>query len=79
MAVPAAALSATGSGDTIVTIEDAAGSTRVITVLPGLSAPGGMVQITPVDGEISEGDRVVVGLQQATAETDAGDEAEAAK
>lgn len=79
LAVPAAALSATGSGDTIVTIEDAAGSTRVITVLPGLSAPGGMVQITPVDGDIAEGDRVVVGLQQATAETDAGDEAEAAK
>jgi multidrug efflux pump subunit AcrA (membrane-fusion protein) len=69
LAVPAAALSATGSGDTIVTVEDADGSTRVVTVLPGLSAPGGMVEISPVDGELQEGDRVVVGFQQGSTTT----------
>jgi len=69
LAVPAAALSATGSGDTIVTVEEEDGSTRVVQVIPGLSAPGGMVQITPVDGELGEGDRVVVGFQQGGATT----------
>lgn len=64
LAVPAAALSATGSGDTIVTVEADDGSTRDVKVTPGLSAPGGMVQVTTIDGELAEGDRVVVGLQQ---------------
>lgn len=69
LAVPAAALSATGSGDTIVTVEEDDGSTRVVTVLPGLSAPGGMVEVTPVDGELDEEDRVVVGFQQGSTTT----------
>ncbi|MEA2002230.1 MAG: peptidoglycan-binding protein [Actinomycetota bacterium] len=64
LAVPAAALSATGSGETIVTVEETNGSTRDVTVTPGLSAAGGMVEITPIDGELAEGDRVVVGFQQ---------------
>ena len=72
LAVPAAALSATGSGDTIVTVEMDDGSTRVVQVSPGLSAPGGMVEITPLDGELAEGDRVVVGFQQAVTTTTAG-------
>ncbi len=66
LAVPAAALSATGAGDTTVTVEMDDGTTRVVTVLPGLSAAGGMVEVTAVDGELNEGDRVVVGLQQGT-------------
>lgn len=69
LAVPAAALSATGSGDTIVTVESDDGTTRVVTVSPGLSAPGGMVEVTPLDGELAEGDRVVVGFQQVTTST----------
>jgi multidrug efflux pump subunit AcrA (membrane-fusion protein) len=69
LAVPAAALSATGSGDTIVTVAMDDGSTRVVRVSPGLSAPGGMVEITPLDGELEEGERVVVGFQQGTATT----------
>jgi peptidoglycan hydrolase-like protein with peptidoglycan-binding domain len=69
LAVPAAALSATGSGDTIVTVEDDDGATRVVTVTAGLSAPGGMVEVTPLDGELTEGDRVVVGFQQGSTPT----------
>ncbi len=70
LAVPAAALSATGSGDTIVTVEEADGGTRDVAVIPGLSAPGGMVEITVTDGELGEGDRVVVGLNQGSQRTE---------
>lgn len=76
LAVPAAALSATGSGDTIVTVENADGSTRDVAVIPGLSAPGGMVEITVTDGELSEGDRVVVGLSQGNQRTEESEEPE---
>ncbi|MCP3997144.1 MAG: hypothetical protein GY722_19110 [bacterium] len=76
LAVPAAALSATGSGDTIVTVEMEDGSTRVVQVFPGLSAPGGMVEITPIDGELEEGDRVVVGFQQGSTTTTVGPDEE---
>ncbi len=63
LAVPAAALSATGAGDTIVTVEDADGTTRSVTVTPGLSTTGGMVEVTPTEGDLEAGDRVVVGFQ----------------
>lgn len=63
LAVPAAALSAAGSGDTIVTVEAADGTTRAVIVIPGLSTAGGMVEITPVDGGLEPGDRVVVGVR----------------
>ncbi|MEN8239110.1 MAG: peptidoglycan-binding protein [Actinomycetota bacterium] len=63
LAVPAAALSATGAGDTIVTVEDDDGTTRAVEVTPGLSTAGGMVEVTPVDGDLEVGDRVVVGFQ----------------
>jgi peptidoglycan hydrolase-like protein with peptidoglycan-binding domain len=69
LAVPAAALSATGSGDTIVTVEEADGTTRDVKVKAGLSALGGLVEVTPIDGELDEGDRVVVGLQQGSRST----------
>lgn len=65
LAVPAAALSATGAGDTIVTVEDPNGTTRAVIVIPGLSTAGGMVEVTPVDGDLEAGDRVVVGFQTA--------------
>lgn len=65
LAVPAAALSATGAGDTIVTVEDPDGTTRAVIVTTGLSTAGGMVEITPVIGDLAAGDRVVVGFQTA--------------
>lgn len=65
LAVPAAALSATGAGDTIVTVENPDGTTRTVTVTPGLSTAGGMVEITLVEGDLVIGDRVVVGFQVA--------------
>ena len=70
LAVPAAALSATGSGDTIVTVEAEDGATRDVKVKPGLSAPGGLVEVTPLAGGLlEEGDRVVVGVQLGNAAT----------
>jgi multidrug efflux pump subunit AcrA (membrane-fusion protein) len=61
LAVPASAISATADGSAQVTIEEEDGSTRFLTVAPGLSS-GGLVQITALDGDLAEGDRVVVGV-----------------
>ena len=61
LVVPAAAISATADGSSQVRVEDDSGSTRFITVIPGLSSSG-LVQVTAVDGELVEGDRVVVGV-----------------
>src|SRR5690606_22158241 len=73
LAVPAAALSATADGSTIVQVEEDDGALRAVTVEPGLAA-GGLVEVTPVEGQLAEGDLVVVGLEQgsagATAEND---------
>lgn len=73
LAVPAAALSATADGSTIVQVEEDDGALRTVTVEPGLAA-GGLVEVTPVEGQLAEGDLVVVGLEQgsagATAEND---------
>jgi peptidoglycan hydrolase-like protein with peptidoglycan-binding domain len=60
LAVPAAALYATADGSTRVEVEDADGTLRIVTVETGLAADG-LVEISPVDGEIAEGDLVVVG------------------
>jgi hypothetical protein len=60
LAVPAAAISATADGSSQVRIQHDDGSTSFVTVIPGLSSSG-LVQITAGDGELSEGDRVVVG------------------
>ena len=62
LAVPAAALSATGTGETIVTVQDSDGATRSVSVEPGLSTSGGMVEVTPHNGDLDVGDRVVVGI-----------------
>ena len=59
-AVPAAALSATADGAVRIEIAGEDGSTRFVAVEPGLSAQG-LVEVTPLDGEIAVGDRVVVG------------------
>lgn len=60
LAVPAAALSATADGSTRVEVEQPDGSTRFVVVDPGLAASG-LVEVTPLEGELQEGDLVVVG------------------
>ena len=61
LAVPAAALSATADGSARVEVEQPGGSTRFVAVEPGLAASG-LVEVTPLDGELQEGDLVVVGV-----------------
>ena len=60
-AVPAAALSATADGTTRIEIARPDGTARFVEVEPGLAAQG-LVEVTPLDGEISAGDQVVVGV-----------------
>ena len=61
LAVPAAALSATADGAARVEVEQPGGSTRFVAVEPGLAASG-LVEVTPLDGELQKGDLVVVGV-----------------
>ena len=61
LVVPNAALSATASGLTRVEVEQPDGTTRFVSVEPGLST-GGRAEVTPVDGELIAGDLVVVGV-----------------
>jgi peptidoglycan hydrolase-like protein with peptidoglycan-binding domain len=60
LAVPQAAVSATADGQTWVTVIDADESPRVVHVTAGVSADG-LVEVTPTDGELEPGDRVVTG------------------
>jgi peptidoglycan hydrolase-like protein with peptidoglycan-binding domain len=60
LAVPAAALYATADGSTRVEVEEDGGRLRTVNVETGLAA-GGLVEITPIDGDIAVGDLVVVG------------------
>ena len=64
LAVPAAALSATGSGETIVTVLEDDETTRVVVVIPGLATASGLVEVTAVNGDLDESDWVVVGFEQ---------------
>lgn len=60
LVVPAAALSLGGDGATRVEVVDGS-DTSTIEVMPGLTA-GGLVEVTPAEeGELEEGDEVVVG------------------
>ena len=61
LAVPAAALSSTADGSAQVEVLLPDGTSRFVRVEPGLSAEG-LVEITPLDGEIVEGDLVVIGV-----------------
>lgn len=69
LAVPAAALSATANGSTIVQVEEDDDSLRTVTVRPGLAA-GGLVEVSPLEGSLVEGDWVVVGREGSTATSD---------
>jgi len=75
LAVPVSALSATAGGDTIVTVEADDKTVRTVKVKPGLTASG-LVEVTPTEGELTEGERVVVGFQQGSATTTTTTEAE---
>jgi peptidoglycan hydrolase-like protein with peptidoglycan-binding domain len=75
LAVPAAALSATANGSTILQVEEEDGSLRTVAVEPGLAA-GGLVEVTPIDGELEEGDWVVVGREGSTRPSDDTDTTE---
>ena len=68
LAVPAAALSATANGSTILQVENEDTTLRTVTVEPGLAA-GGLVEVTPLEGELAEGDRVVVGREGSSQES----------
>lgn len=65
LAVPAAALYATADGSTRVEIEDDDGSVRTVTVETGLAADG-LVEVTPVDGDMAAGALVIVGADGST-------------
>lgn len=60
LAVPAAALYSTADGSIRLEVEESDGTLRTVTVETGLAA-GGLVEITPIDGDLAEGDLVVVG------------------
>jgi multidrug efflux pump subunit AcrA (membrane-fusion protein) len=75
LAVPAAALSATANGSTILQVEEEDGSLRTVSVEPGLAA-GGLVEVTPIDGELEVGDWVVVGREGSTGSSDDADTTE---
>jgi peptidoglycan hydrolase-like protein with peptidoglycan-binding domain len=76
LAVPLAALSATADGSSRIEVERDDGSTAFIEVEIGLDA-GGYAEIIPVDGEVHEGDRVVVGTEQESTSTETTEDAEA--
>ncbi len=76
LAVPLAALSATADGSSRIEVEHDDGSTAFIEVEIGLDA-GGYAEIVPVDGEVHEGDRVVVGTEQVSTSTATTEDAEA--
>jgi multidrug efflux pump subunit AcrA (membrane-fusion protein) len=71
LAVPAAALSATANGSTILQVENGDRTLRTVTVEAGLAA-GGLVEVTAVEGQLSEGDLVVVGREGSSTEPATG-------
>ncbi len=74
LAVPMAALSAGADGSSRVEVERADGTVEIVTVVPGLNARAqGLVEITPVDGQLEEGDRVVVGNNVGASDSDEPD------
>ena len=75
LAVPAAALSATANGSTILQVENEDRTLRTVTVEAGLAA-GGLVEVTAIEGELAEGDLVVVGREGSSTEGSTGSSTE---
>ncbi len=62
LAVPIAALSAGADGNSRVQVERSEGVVETVSVKTGLLARSvGLVEISPIDGDLAAGDRVVVG------------------
>ncbi len=77
LAVPLAALSAGADGSSRVEVEREDGTVETVTVVPGLNARAlGLVEITPVDGELEAGDRVIVGRNTPVDAGESQDDAE---
>lgn len=72
MAVPLAALTAGPGGQARVEVLDDDGTSTLVTVGTGLAA-GGFVEVSPLEGALEVGDRVVVGV---TSGSGANDDAE---
>lgn len=60
LVVPVAALVTASDGSVRVEVAASEGDTRLVTVTTGLSA-GGLVEVTPQNGDLTKDDRVVVG------------------
>ncbi|WP_246169462.1 hypothetical protein [Actinotalea subterranea] len=73
LAVPTAALTAGPGGEARVEVMGDGEDTTLVTVETGLAA-GGFVEVTPVDGTLKVGDRVVVGQDTSAADKEGGDE-----
>ena len=69
LAVPAAALSATANGSTILQVENGDNTLTTVTVETGLAA-GGLVEVKPTGGDLAVGDLVVVGLEGSSTAAD---------
>lgn len=77
LAVPLAALSAGADGSSRVEVERADGSTDLVLIEVGLQDKNrSLVEVIPIDGNLSAGDLVVIGIEQAApvaAATDGAD------
>lgn len=77
LAVPVAALSAGADGSSRVQVERADGTVDVVVVRTGLLARSlGLVEISPIDGQLVAGDRVVVGREGVSSDDDSADDTE---
>ena len=66
LAVPLAALSAGADGSSRVEVERADGSIDLVPVEVGLQDKNrSLVEVIPIDGNLSDGDLVVIGIEQA--------------
>lgn len=78
LVVPVAAVTVAGDGTSQVEVElepvsdRSDGRTELVTVEVGLTAQG-FVEVRPVSGELAAGDRVVVGVEDRSFETDSDD------
>jgi len=68
LAVPLAALSAGADGSSRVEVERSDGSTELVLVEVGLQDKNrSLVEVRPLEGNLAEGDMVVIGIEQAAA------------
>jgi multidrug efflux pump subunit AcrA (membrane-fusion protein) len=73
LAVPVAALSVAADGTSRVEVQEADGTTRFVTVTPGLAAKGLVAVVS--NGPLAAGDLVIVGVGATSAEVPTTDTA----